>query len=203
MAGRKKQAPKDEFIPSIEPAIEDPTEEIPHPPVVMLYGEIADQSVAEVTNVIISSHYLKKRPEKITILLNTEGGLLHSAFALIEVITSSKIPIEIVALGQCISAGVLIFMSGTKGMRYVTPTCTVMSHSFSTEIQGNSYDLNAIQKELKHTHERMINHYMEHTDQTRVSIETHLIGTQDRWLTPEDVVKFGIADSIRPLALPQ
>jgi ATP-dependent protease ClpP protease subunit len=77
-----------------------------------------------------------------------------------------------------------------------------MSHSFSTEIQGNSYDLNAVQKELKHTHERMINHYMEHTEQTKNVIETHLVGTQDRWLTPDDVIKFGIADEIKMIELP-
>lgn len=194
MTGRKKVE---------EDPFDDLFEEIPHPPVILLYGDISDESVAEVSNIIVSSHFLKKRPEKITIMLNTEGGLLHSAFALIEVITASKIPIEIIAVGQCISAGVLIFMSGTKGMRYVTPTCTIMSHSFSTEIQGNSYDLNAIQKELKHTHERMVSHYIEHTEQTKHIIETHLIGTQDRWLTPEDVIKFGIADEIRKISLPE
>lgn len=181
---------------------EDDFEEIRHPPVILLYGEITDELVAEASNVIISAHYIKRRPEKITILLNSEGGLLHSAFSLIEVITSSKIPIEITALGQCVSAGVLIFMSGTKGMRFITPTCTVMSHSFSTEIQGNHFDLQSVQKELEYTHARMVNHYITHTNQTKVTIETHLIGTQDRWLTPQDVVKFGIADEVRRIELP-
>jgi ATP-dependent Clp protease protease subunit len=198
MVGRKKQVKEEDII--LEEF--DEFEEIPHSPLVLLYGEITDEAVASVSNVIISSHYLKNRPEKITLLLNTEGGLLHSAFALVEVMVASKIPIETVAIGQCISAGVLIFMSGSKGMRYVTPSCTVMSHSFSTEIQGNSYDLNAVQKELKHTHERMINHYMEHTEQTKNVIETHLVGTQDRWLTPDDVIKFGIADEIKMIELP-
>lgn len=195
MASRKKQTE--------EPPFEiDQSEELPHDPVIFLYGDINDEIVAEASHVIVSSHYLKYRPKKITILLNSEGGLLHSAFALIEIISSSKIPIEIIALGQCVSAGVLIFMSGTKGMRFITPTCTVMSHSFSTEIQGNSYDLHAVQKELKHTHERMVNHYIKHTELTKHMIETHLVGTQDRWLTPDDVVKFGIADEIKMMELP-
>ena len=195
MATRKK-VPQEEII------VDEPNEILPHDPVIFLYGDIDDDIVAEASECIISSHYLKFRPNKITILLNSEGGLLHSAFALIEVIKKSKIPIEIIALGQCVSAGVLIFMSGTKGMRTVTPTCTIMSHSFSTEIQGNSYDLNAIQKELKHTHDSMINHYIEHTELTKHMVETHLVGTQDRWLTPDDVVKFGIADKIGMFELP-
>lgn len=167
------------------------------PPVIMLYGEIDDDKVAEASMAIIAAHYDEpERPAKIRIMINSEGGNLHSAFALIEVIKASQIPIETISIGQCVSAGLFIFMSGTPGMRLITESCTVMSHTYSTDIGGNHWDLQAVHKELTNTQDRILRHYMDCTGLTKAKILKELIGKSDVWLTPAEVVKYNMADRV-------
>ncbi len=100
------------------------------PTTILLYGQITDSVVAEVTNIIVSEQYEPNSHGKIKLLINTEGGELHAAFALVEIMQASRIPIETIAIGQCASAGLIIFMAGTKGMRSITPSCTTLTHNF-------------------------------------------------------------------------
>lgn len=165
-------------------------------PIILMYGGIDDQMIASASGVILDAHRMDPLPEKITIYINSEGGDLHSAFALIELIRASRITIETVALGQCVSAGLIIFMSGHKGWRTITPTTTVMSHTYSTELEGNHFDLQSMQRELKHTQNRLLDHYKNCTGLKGAKIKKKLIGKIDRWLTPKEVVKLGLADRV-------
>lgn len=166
------------------------------PTTILLYGPILDEQVAEAQNVIISEQYRPNSHGKIRLFINSEGGELHSAFALIEVMMASRVPIETVAIGQCASAGLIIFMSGTKGMRTITPTCTTLTHNFSTGIDGNFANLMSTYEELKATNNRIISHYQECTGMTQKIIKSKLVGASDIWLSPADCVKYGIADQI-------
>lgn len=132
-------------------------------------------------------------------MINSPGGELHAAFALIEIMEASRIPIETIALGQCVSAALLIFMSGTTGMRTITRTCTAMSHTYSTDIGGTHWDLKEIQKELQNTQDRILDQYIKCTGLTKQKIMKNLIGRSDHWLKPEQVIEYGIADRIGAL----
>jgi ATP-dependent protease ClpP protease subunit len=100
------------------------------PTTILLFGEINDELIAQACNVLIGEQYREIPKEKIRIMINSPGGELHAAFALIEIMEASKIPVETIAIGQCVSAALMIFMSGTPGMRTVTRTCTAMSHTY-------------------------------------------------------------------------
>ena len=182
----------DEFIDIVEEKKE------PEPLVFLLYGEINDESVGEVSGDLINAQYLPddQRPPKCKMLINSQGGDLHTAFAFIEIMNASRIPIETIALGQCVSAGLFIFMAGTPGMRIITPTCSVMSHTYSMEIGGNHWDLKEIQKELANMQERILDHYMRCTGLTKQFIMKNLIGKADVWMKPEMVLKYNLADRI-------
>ena len=169
------------------------------PTTILLFGDINDHIIAQACNVIISEQYRPEPKEKIRIMINSPGGDLHPAFALLEVMEASKIPIETIALGQCASAALLIFMSGTPGMRIVTRTCTSMSHTYSTDIGGNHWDLKEIQKELQNTQDRILDQYMKCTGLSKQKIMKNLIGRSDHWLKPQQVVEYGIADRIGAL----
>ena len=56
----------------------------------------------------------KKKQKRLQFLICSEGGDLNAAFALIDVMKASKIPIYTVGLGMVASAGLLIFMSDQK-----------------------------------------------------------------------------------------
>lgn len=173
--------------------------EIRSPPTILLYGEIDDEMIAQASAVLIDEQYEEIKAEKIKILINSPGGDLHAAFSFIELMEASLIPIETFAAGQCVSAGLFIFMTGTKGMRTVTPSCSAMSHTYSTDFGGSHWDLKDVIKELTYTQERIIAHYLKHTGIDKKIIMRNLIGKGDHWLRPTDLVTYGLADQVGPI----
>lgn len=195
----KKMTEKDEQIDEDRETELKMVVEDDGPITILLFGDIEDDIIAQACNVIIGEQYREERKDKIRIMINSAGGELHSAFALIEIMEASSIPIETVAIGQCVSAALMIFMSGTPGMRIVTRTCTAMSHTYSTGIEGNHWDLKDIQKELQNTQERIVGQYEKCTGKSKASIMKKLIGKGDTWLRPQEMVEYGIADRIGPV----
>lgn len=174
----------------------DVEEDIGGPTTILLFGAITDEMCAGAIEVIIAKQYEPDQHNKVRMLINSEGGDLAPTFALIEVMRASNIPIETIGVGQCASAGLILLMSGTPGYRMITPTCTSMTHNYNTEIGGSHWDLEALHQELKNTHQRILQHYMECTGLSKAVIIKQLIGKTDRYLLPDQVVKYNIADVV-------
>jgi ATP-dependent Clp protease protease subunit len=168
----------------------------PESSVYLLFGEINTNSVVNACAWILQANFDKKKPSHLTLLINSLGGDLHAAFALIELMRGSSIPVHTVGLGQICSAGLFIFMSGAKGHRTLTPTCTIMSHTYATGIEGNHHALINIAKELNWTHERIFRHYARETGLPDSVIKEKLIGTGDYYMSPEEAVELRLADKI-------
>ena len=83
---------------------------------------------------------------------------MGAAFALIDVMMSSRIPVKTVGLGTIASAGLLIFISGTHGRRVLTPNTSILSHQFSWYNEGKAHELFATMREFELTQARMIAH---------------------------------------------
>lgn len=168
----------------------------------LVFGEIDTDIAANVCAWILEANVIQdpeERPHALTMMINSVGGDLHAAFAIIEVMRGSSIPIHTVALGNICSAGLMIFMSGQKSFRTLTPTCTIMSHNYSTGIAGNHHELLAIQKELNFTHQRILDLYKKCTGLPEKVILEKLIGNQDTYLTPTEALALKLADRISGL----
>ena len=63
------------------------------------------------------------------LFINSNGGNAYDAFALADIIKTSKTPVYTVAIGWCMSGGLLIFMAGKK--RFVGENATLMFHDVS------------------------------------------------------------------------
>ena len=87
-------------------------------------------------------------------------------------------------------------MAGVKGKRYVTHNTSVMSHQYSWGSKGKEHELYGIIKEFEISSGRMVDHYKKCTGKSEAYIRKNLLGATDVWLTPEEVVKHGIADSV-------
>ena len=181
---------------SIKAALEQ-LEEDQSPGVSLLFGDISTEVVAETIAWILSENLSASPPPYLTLLINSPGGDLSAAFALIEVMQGSRIPVRTVGLGEICSAGLIVFMSGSKGNRIITPTCSVMSHSFSTEMSGNYHELLNVAKELNFTHERMVAQYIRCTTMSREEVIARLVPHNDVFLSPSETIAMGIADEIR------
>jgi ATP-dependent Clp protease protease subunit len=165
--------------------------------IMVLMGEIHADSVRPVVEWILYENYVKKKKLKeLLLMICSEGGELSTAFALIDVMRTSKIPIKTVGLGQIASCGLLIFLSGAVGRRVLTANTSIMSHQFSWGTEGKAHELFATMKEFELTQQRMINLYKSATGLDEETIKTVLLPAQDVYLSAEEALSYGICDHI-------
>lgn len=154
-------------------------------------------STGEAMKFILARNLMKKdRPKFMKMIINSPGGEVPSAFALIDTMKGSKIPVYTYGLGEIASCGLLTFMSGAKGHRYITRNTAILSHQFSWGSMGKEHELMASVKEFNNTSQRLVDHYKKCTGQTEATIKKYLLPPEDVWLTPKEAVKYGIADQI-------
>ncbi len=165
--------------------------------IVTLFGGIDTDKVEQVIRFILAHNCMPKKKKFITLVVNSEGGDLNDAFALIDVITHSPIPVHTLGLGMISSAGLMIFMAGTKGERSLTPNTHIMSHQWSGTFEGKMHELVSAQEDFRQTTQRMMNHYATHSTLSMTEIHTHLLPAHDVYLTAEQAVQMGIADRIK------
>jgi ATP-dependent Clp protease protease subunit len=157
------------------------------------------ESTKPIVNWIIEKNLLpsKDRPKELTLIINSPGGSVHAAFALIDTMKGSAIPIKTVGLGLIASCGVLTFMAGKKGKRILTPNTSILSHQYSWGSGGKEHELFARVREFELSSERMIEHYKKCTGLKEKVIRDILLPAQDVWLSAEEAVKYNIADEIK------
>ena len=149
--------------------------------------------------ILVENHVTKKKKKELLLMICSDGGSISDAFALIDVMRASSIPIKTVGLGSIASCGLLIFMAGHKGHRILTPNTSILSHQYSWGSDGKAHELFSITKEFNLTHARMVEHYKECTGLTEEEIKLTLLPPSDVWLTAEEAMGLGICDYISDL----
>jgi len=165
--------------------------------IMLLMGEINHDSVKPVIEWILLENYVKKKKLKeLLLMICSPGGDMEPAFALIDVMRNSKIPIKTVGLGQIASCGLLIFLAGTRGRRLLAPNTSILSHQFSWGSEGKSHELFATMKEFELTQQRMIKHYQTCTELDEDTIKSVLLPPHDVYLSAEEALEYHICDAI-------
>jgi ATP-dependent Clp protease protease subunit len=165
----------------------------------VLIDEISLSSVKPVIEWILESNFSESKPELLNLLICSPGGDLSAAFALIDIMRGSTIPIRTIGLGQIASAGLLIFVAGTKGHRILTPNTSILSHQYSWGAFGKEHELFAQVKEFDLTTKRMINLYKKCTGLNEEQIRDNLLPPQDIWLGADESKKLGLCDMVKDL----
>ena len=82
-------------------------------------GDVEQENIKPIVEWILhENHVVKKKRKELLLMVCSEGGDMGAAFALIDVMHSSPIPIKTVGLGVIASAGLLIFIAGHRGRLY-------------------------------------------------------------------------------------
>ena len=161
-------------------------------------GEVDDESVKPVIEWILAeNHVTKKKKKELLLMICSSGGELEAAFALIDVIRSSTIPIKTVGLGQIASSGLMIFLAGNP--RILTPNTSILSHQYSWGSEGKHHELWAVTKEFNLVHSRMLAHYKMATKLDDDTIKEKLLPPQDVYLSAEEAVQLKICNYISDL----
>jgi ATP-dependent Clp protease protease subunit len=164
----------------------------------VLMGGIDADTVKPVIEWILHENFVRKKKFKeLLLMICSDGGDLSHAFALIDVMRSSKIPIKTVGLGSIASSGLLIFLSGSPGRRVLTPNTSILSHQFSWDNGGGKvHELFATVKEFELTHGRMIELYQKTTGLDNDTIKKVLLPPQDVYLSADEALQYHICDHV-------
>ena len=95
----------------------------------------------------------------------------------------------------------MLFLSGHKGRRVLTPNTSILSHQYSDYGEGKHHELFALQKEYNLVQKRMLQHYKECTGLDDATILTKLLPASDIYLSAEEALDLHICDYISDLKL--
>lgn len=166
----------------------------------LLMEEITLASAKNAVEWIFEANFAEERPELLNLIITSPGGDLNAAFALIDVMRGSAIPIRTIGLGQIASAGLMIFIAGDKDNRILTPNTSILSHQYSWGAFGKEHELFATVKEFDLTTKKMIAHYKKCTGLSDAKIREVLLPPQDIWLSPVEAKKLGLCDHVKELS---
>ena len=166
----------------------------------LLMEEVTLATAKQAVEWVFEANFAEDRPDLMNLIITSPGGDLNAAFALIDAMRGSAIPIRTIGLGQIASAGLMIFIAGEKGKRILTPNTSILSHQYSWGAFGKEHELFATVKEFDLTTKKMIQHYKKCTGLTDAKIREVLLPPQDIWLSPLEAKKLGLCDEVKDIS---
>ena len=163
----------------------------------VLMSKIDSYAIKETVEFILRQNTEKKKQKRLQFMICSPGGMMPECFALIDIMKGSRIPIHTVGLGCIASCGLLLFITGEKGYRVLTPNTSILSHQFSWGNWGKEHELFAQVKEFELSTKRMLDHYMKCTGLDEEEIREHLLPPEDKWLSAKEAKKLGICDKVK------
>ena len=169
-----------------------------------LFAEVEAEKIAEISHALLylnEINQIEPDPEQrkpILFYLSTYGGNADDMFALYDLmrVVRRETEIHTVGLGKVMSAGVLILAAGTKGHRYIGKNCRLMIHSVMGGNQGNLHDMLTEMDAIENLQQMFIECLVAETDLTESKIKKMLERKVNIYLSAEEAVKYGIADTI-------
>jgi ATP-dependent Clp protease protease subunit len=161
-----------------------------------LFGDIEEQNVNEIIKWIVYENLTFKERKTLTIYINSTGGDLYQAFALIDIIKSTHHTVRIIGVGAIMSSAFLIFSSGSPGERYATKNASFMCHQFTENMDGKYHDLKATMKENDSCNQRMVSILKEATGSPPSKIKSKFLPSSDVYFSSTEMVDLNIVDHI-------
>jgi ATP-dependent Clp endopeptidase proteolytic subunit ClpP len=167
--------------------------------VYLLMSEINSDSVKPVIEWILKNNLMRTPIDKLSLVINSGGGSVGDAFALIDTMKGSAIPVHTIGLGEISSAALMIFMAGHKGKRVMTPNASILSHQYSWGRWGKEHELINSSRAIDLTSEMILTHYKKCTGLTENKIRTILLPPTDVWLSAKEAKKYGLCDKVKEM----
>lgn len=162
----------------------------------LLVGEIEYANVTRAIQWILYENRLSEKPDHLVLYMNSGGGDLYNAFALIDIILNSNIPIWTVGVGNIMSAAALIFACGAKGRRYLGKHTGIMIHQFTSSIEGKEHEIAASMREMELCRDRVNDLLVKRCKITDKTVREKLLHPSDVWLTAQEAIQYHLADKL-------
>lgn len=134
------------------------------------------------------------------ILIDSYGGDAYAMMAMVDILDGVRpsTTIVTVAEGKAMSAGAVLLMCGDRGMRFVSPNATVMVHEGWDVASGKVEEVKASTENLVRLEESCYA-LMDKHGRKKPGFYKKLIHDRahaDWYLSPDDCLKYGLADNI-------
>jgi ATP-dependent Clp protease protease subunit len=161
-----------------------------------LTGNVDGESIEKAIRWILMGARKPSPEHPMKLHINSDGGNLTDAFALMDVMRTSPVPIATVGMGNLMSSAFMIFAAGAKGRRAIAKNTSIMIHQFNHEYMGKYHDMKAYAEEIDRINCRMVTELARTGKLNEQEVGTKLLNPSDVWLTAEQLVGLGFADVI-------
>ena len=161
--------------------------------IIMLEGGIGEHTASVLCAQLL---FLESQDSKkdITLYINSPGGLITAGMAIYDTMEYVRSDIQTIVIGQAASMGSLLASAGTKGKRFMLPHARHMIHQPLGGTRGQATDIEIHAKEILRWKDELIKIYEKTTGQLFDKLKADM--ERDNFMTPEDAVKYGLADKI-------
>ena len=161
--------------------------------IVFLGGPIDDDTA----NLIVAQLLFLENedPKKdINLYINSPGGSVTSAMAILDTMDYVKPPVSTVVVGMAASAAAVTLSAGAKGKRYALPNAAVMIHQPHGGAEGQASDIEISAKRIIKMREQLNKMLAKNTGQSLSKIEKDV--DRDFFMMADEAKKYGIIDEI-------
>eukprot|EP00747_Dinoflagellata_sp_TGD_P181655 gnl/TRDRNA2_/TRDRNA2_35565_c0_seq1.p1 gnl/TRDRNA2_/TRDRNA2_35565_c0~~gnl/TRDRNA2_/TRDRNA2_35565_c0_seq1.p1 ORF type:complete len:263 (+),score=47.63 gnl/TRDRNA2_/TRDRNA2_35565_c0_seq1:42-830(+) len=135
---------------------------------------------------------VEMKPPPIFLHVNSFGGSVFAAFAAVDFIKQSALPIYTIVEGAVASAGTLISIAGVK--RFIRPTASMLIHELESWFGGKMTKIDDEYKNLQQMMNSIRALYKSHTRLADTELESVL--KHDLWWTADVCIDKGLADAL-------
>ncbi|MDR1787908.1 MAG: ATP-dependent Clp protease proteolytic subunit [Treponema sp.] len=130
----------------------------------------------------------------INLYINSPGGSVTAGLAIYDTMQYVQSAVQTICLGQAASIAALILAGGAPGKRRVLPSSRVLIHQPWGGAQGQASDIGIQSREIIRLKKLTIDHFARHTGKDPAQVAADM--ERDFYLSAEDAVAYGVADSI-------
>ena len=128
----------------------------------------------------------------IHLYINSGGGLVSSAFSIVDFMEAIGVPIYTICHGCVGSAATLLSVAGVA--RFIMPNTQFMVHQLQSGAMGRLSELKDYMENWLLCEDRVIRHYREHTGLSKKKLKKLL--SDERDMSAKRALKLGFADKI-------
>jgi ATP-dependent Clp protease protease subunit len=164
--------------------------------VIYLNDDITEMSMVDFmikVRSIISNRNEQTKDDPINVIINSPGGDIYDMLGIIDYMETLSIKINTICRGKALSAAAIILTCGT-GARMMSKRSSVMFHQSSSFLSGKMSDISACLDNIKFL-ETTIYKLLESRTKKDAAWWKDKMKT-DTYLTPEQLVEYGVIDQI-------
>ena len=138
------------------------------------------------------------RNANIRVNIRSTGGDVNDAMLIYEALRATGAHVTTCCYGYTASAATIVAQAASEGCRLIAPTSLYLIHNSLSSVEGNAEELQAEIELLRQTDERIAEIYARHSGRSIEEIAALMSenGGRGRWLSPAEVVNYGLADAV-------